>query len=107
MTQADSVHSTPPTNTSANTPLESTEKPQDSLYLPTDISPEADIATAHLYAVGQPGGAGAVRQAAMKEGTTNSGGLCHKTFRCICSYPVGWLWPLPWGRTINMVGRAV
>jgi hypothetical protein len=36
MDQADSVHSTPPTNTSANT----TEKPQDSRYLPTDISPE-------------------------------------------------------------------
>ena len=40
MTQADSVHSTPPTNTSANNPLESPEKLQDSLYLPTDISPE-------------------------------------------------------------------
>ncbi len=40
MTQADSVHSTPPTNTSANNPLESPEKPQDSLYLPTPVTPE-------------------------------------------------------------------
>jgi hypothetical protein len=40
MTQADSVHSTPPTNTSANHPPGGPESPQDSLYLPTDISPE-------------------------------------------------------------------
>jgi hypothetical protein len=40
MTQADSVHSTPPTNTSANDPPGGPENPQDSLYLPTDISPE-------------------------------------------------------------------
>jgi hypothetical protein len=36
MDQADSVLSTPPINTSANDP----EKPQESLYLPADISPE-------------------------------------------------------------------
>jgi hypothetical protein len=40
MTQADSVHSTPPTNTSASNPPDGPEKPQDSFYLPTDISPE-------------------------------------------------------------------
>jgi hypothetical protein len=40
MDQADSVHSTPPINTSANNPLESPDKPQEPSYLPTDISPE-------------------------------------------------------------------
>ena len=40
MDQADSVHSTPPTNTSANKPPGGPESPQDSLYLPTDVSPE-------------------------------------------------------------------
>ncbi|MDO8400637.1 MAG: hypothetical protein Q7T45_22745 [Bradyrhizobium sp.] len=40
MDQADSVHSTPPTNTSAETPLGTPEKPQDSFYLPADVSPE-------------------------------------------------------------------
>ena len=45
MTQADSVHSTPPINTSAIPKLQSPDKPpgkpQDSsLYVPTDISPE-------------------------------------------------------------------
>ena len=40
MTQADSVHSTPPTNTSANNPPDGPQRPQDSLYRRTDISPE-------------------------------------------------------------------
>lgn len=40
MTKADSVHSTPPTNTSASNPLGASEKPQDSLYLPTPVTPE-------------------------------------------------------------------
>ena len=40
MTQADSVHSTPPINTSASNPPEAPEKPQESFYLPTDVSPE-------------------------------------------------------------------
>src|SRR6185437_2716249 len=41
MTQADSVHSTPPTNTSASSePAGATESPADALYFPTDISPE-------------------------------------------------------------------
>ena len=40
MTQADSVHSTPPTNTSAETHLRDSGKPQDSLYLPTETTPE-------------------------------------------------------------------
>ena len=40
MTQADSVHSTPPTNTSANNPSGTPRDPQDSLFLPTDIAPE-------------------------------------------------------------------
>jgi hypothetical protein len=41
MTQADSVHSTPPTNTSAtDRDIHAPESPQDALYLPTDISPE-------------------------------------------------------------------
>ena len=43
MPKADSVHSTPPTNSSANIPLGGTEKPQDSLYLPTDNDAEAII----------------------------------------------------------------
>jgi hypothetical protein len=40
MDQADSVHSTPPINTSANNPPDGPDSPQDSLYLPTDVSPE-------------------------------------------------------------------
>jgi len=40
MTQADSVHSTPPINTSASTSPGAAEKPQDSLYLPTPVTPE-------------------------------------------------------------------
>jgi len=40
MPEADSVHSTPPLNTSAETPLETAESPQESVYLPTDVSPE-------------------------------------------------------------------
>jgi hypothetical protein len=40
MTQADSVHSTPPTNTSANNPPEGPQSPEDSLYRRTDVSPE-------------------------------------------------------------------
>ena len=40
MTQADSVHSTPPTNTSANDPPDGPQSPQDSIYRRTDISPE-------------------------------------------------------------------
>jgi hypothetical protein len=44
MTQADSVHSTPPINTSKTDDPQSRTKPpaepQDALYLPTDISPE-------------------------------------------------------------------
>ncbi len=40
MPKADSVHSTPPLNTSANNPSGGAEKPQDSLYLKTPITPE-------------------------------------------------------------------
>jgi hypothetical protein len=44
MAQADSVHSTPPTNTSAiddpQSPVNGPTEAQDSLYLPTDVSPE-------------------------------------------------------------------
>jgi hypothetical protein len=45
MTQADSVHSTPPTNTSAIDDLQSPTKPPEDaqerpLYLPTDVTPE-------------------------------------------------------------------
>jgi hypothetical protein len=40
MDQADSVHSTPPLNTSANNPLGAPEKPRDSLYRKTPITPE-------------------------------------------------------------------
>jgi hypothetical protein len=40
MTQADSVHSTPPTKTSASNPTGGPESPQDSFYLPTDVSSE-------------------------------------------------------------------
>jgi hypothetical protein len=44
MTQADSVHSTPPINTSAinesQSPAKPPEEAQVSLYLPTDVSPE-------------------------------------------------------------------
>jgi hypothetical protein len=44
MTQADSVHSTPPTSTSAiddpQSPAKLPAGAQDSLYLPTDVSPE-------------------------------------------------------------------
>jgi hypothetical protein len=44
MTQADSVHSTPPPNTSAIDDLQSPTKPpekaQEALYLPTDVTPE-------------------------------------------------------------------
>jgi hypothetical protein len=44
MTRADSVHSTPPINTSktddAQSPINAPEKPQDSFYLPTDVTPE-------------------------------------------------------------------
>jgi hypothetical protein len=39
MAKADSVHSTPPTNTSASNPPDGPD-PQDSLYFPTDVSPE-------------------------------------------------------------------
>jgi hypothetical protein len=40
MIQADSVLSTPPTNSSADTPLGSAGESQDSLFLPTDTTPE-------------------------------------------------------------------
>lgn len=40
MTPADSVHSTPPTNTSADSPASNPRSPQDSLFFPTDITPE-------------------------------------------------------------------
>jgi hypothetical protein len=40
MTQADSVHSTPPTNTSVDTPIERPADSAGALYRPTDISPE-------------------------------------------------------------------
>jgi hypothetical protein len=40
MAKADSVLSTPPLNTSANNPPGAPEKPRESLYSPTDISPE-------------------------------------------------------------------
>jgi hypothetical protein len=40
MTQADSVHSTPPTNPSENNPPGGSKSPQDSLYRRTDISTE-------------------------------------------------------------------
>jgi hypothetical protein len=45
MTQADSVHSTPPTNTSAIDDTQSPTKPPESaqqgpLYIPTDVTPE-------------------------------------------------------------------
>lgn len=40
MDQADSVHSTPPLNTSANNPLEAPGKPRDSLYRRTPVTPE-------------------------------------------------------------------
>jgi hypothetical protein len=40
MTQADSVHSTPPTNTSADSPASDPGGPQDSFYLPTPVTPE-------------------------------------------------------------------
>jgi hypothetical protein len=40
MTKADSVHSTPPTNTYAETPPGDSGKPQDSLYCLTDTTPE-------------------------------------------------------------------
>jgi hypothetical protein len=40
MTQADSVHSTPPISTSAKNPPDGPQRPQDSLYRRTDISPE-------------------------------------------------------------------
>jgi hypothetical protein len=40
MTQADSVHSTPPLNTSANNPPGAPENPQDSRYFKTPITPE-------------------------------------------------------------------
>ena len=40
MTQADSVHSTPPTNTSADMPPGNSEKPADALYCPTPVTPE-------------------------------------------------------------------
>ncbi|MEH2569756.1 hypothetical protein V1289_009383 [Bradyrhizobium sp. AZCC 2289] len=40
MTQADSVHSTPPTNTSADSPVERPADSAGALYRRTDISPE-------------------------------------------------------------------
>ena len=40
MTQADSVHSTPPTNTSVDSHTSGAENAQDSLFLPTDTTPE-------------------------------------------------------------------
>jgi hypothetical protein len=40
MAQADSVHSTPATNRSANNHPGGPENPQDSLFLPTDTTPE-------------------------------------------------------------------
>jgi len=39
MTQADSVHSRPPTSTSASNPPDGPQSPQDSLYLKTPIAP--------------------------------------------------------------------
>lgn len=41
MIKADSVHSTPPTNTSANNPPDASDGPEESLYRRTDIAPEA------------------------------------------------------------------
>ena len=38
MTDADSVHGMPAANTSANNPPDGPDSPQDSLYLPTDVS---------------------------------------------------------------------
>ena len=40
MTQADSVHSTPPTNTSAETPIGSPAESAGELYHPTPVTPE-------------------------------------------------------------------
>jgi hypothetical protein len=41
MDQADSVHSTPPINTSAtDQDIHAPESPQDALYLPTNVTPE-------------------------------------------------------------------
>ena len=43
MTQADSVHSTPPTNTSADTTLELPVESAGALYVPTDKFPRANL----------------------------------------------------------------
>ena len=40
MDQADSVHSTPPTNTSVDMPLDDSGKPVEGLYYPTPVTPE-------------------------------------------------------------------
>lgn len=40
MDQADSVHSTPPTSTSPDIPLDDSGKPEEGLYYPTPVTPE-------------------------------------------------------------------
>jgi hypothetical protein len=40
MTQTDSVHSTPPTNTSAHTPAEHTAESAGAFYVKTPVTPE-------------------------------------------------------------------